>query len=300
MSKYQTMNDAQAMRRQSMSAIASIAASTLAVSARVTALTLTTSAPARAQAQAAPVASVDAQAILAASDAVRNPGRPFAVDVALIEYRDGRQTDGNTLEVASKADPASGQYRSLIRFVAPLRDANKVMLKNGNDLWFFDPASKASVRISPQQRLLGQAANGDVVTVNLARDYNASLVAEEDTTDGDRKPRHCYKLALAAQNPDVTYARIEMWIDTGNNQPVKARFYADSGRLLKTAYYRRYETQLGGERPTETVIIDGLEPKWVTVMRNSNYRWREIPEAWLQRDFLPQYRPQDGAAGAER
>ncbi len=237
-------------------------------------------------------ATPDAQAILAASDAVRNPDRPFAVDVALIEYRDGRQTEGNSLEVASKADAATGQYRSLIRFVAPVRDANKVMLKSGNDLWFYDPASKASIRISPQQRLLGQASNGDVVTVNLARDYQATLVAEEDTSDGDRQTRRCYKLALAATNADVTYFRIEMWIDVTNNRPVKARFHAESGRLLKTAYYRRYEKQLGAERPTETVIIDGLDPRWVTIMRYSGYRWREIPEAWLQREFLPQYRPQ--------
>ena len=71
-------------------------------------------------AQAAP----DAQAILAASDAVRNPSRPFAVTVTLIEYRNSKQTDSNTLTVYSKADASSGQYRSLLRFVAPQRDAN--------------------------------------------------------------------------------------------------------------------------------------------------------------------------------
>jgi len=32
-------------------------------------------------------AAPDAQAVLAASDAVRNPGKPFAVTVTLIEYR---------------------------------------------------------------------------------------------------------------------------------------------------------------------------------------------------------------------
>jgi hypothetical protein len=84
------------------------------------------------------------------------------VVLTLIEYRDRKQTDTNTLQVYSKADSVGGQYRSLIRFVSPSRDTNKLMLKNGNDLWFFDPASKASIRLSPQQRLLGQAANGDV------------------------------------------------------------------------------------------------------------------------------------------
>ena len=233
-------------------------------------------------------AAPTAQAILAASDAVRNPDKPFSLTVALVEYKNGRQTDGNTLSVYSN----SGQFRSLIRFVAPARDANKLMLKNGNDLWFFDPSSKASIRLSPQQRLLGQASNGDVVTVNLAKDYKADLAGEESVQDGERQTRKCYKLALVGVAPDVTYNKIEMWIDMANNRPVKARFYTESGQLLKTAYYRRYQANLGMERPTEAVIIDGLDPNWVTVMRYSDYAYRDIPEAWLQRDYLPRFKPE--------
>jgi len=240
----------------------------------------------------AAAAAPDAQAILAASDAIRNPGKPFALTVTLVEYRNGRQADTSTLNVYSKADARSGQFRSLIRFAAPARDANKLMLKSGNELWFFDPSSKASIRLSPQQRLLGQAANGDVVTVNLALDYRASLAGEEIVQDGERQSRRCNKLALAAAAADVTYHRIEMWLDAASHRPVKARFYTESGQLLKTAYYRRYQPQLGVERPTETVIIDGLDPNWVTVMRFSDYAWREVPEAWLQRDYLPRFKPE--------
>ena len=237
-------------------------------------------------------AAPDAQAILAASDTVRNPSRPFVVTVTLLEYRNAKQTDGNTLTVYSKADPESGQYRSLIRIVAPQRDANKLMLKNGNDLWFFDPASQASIRLSPQQRLLGQASNGDVVTVNLAKDYKAELQGEEELTDGERVMRRAYKLELAAVSPDVTYHRVEMWVDTTSSRPIKARFFAESGHLLKTAFYRKFQPQLGRERPTEVVIIDGLDPAWVTVMRYSDYSWREVPDAWLQRDYLPRFKPE--------
>ena len=236
-------------------------------------------------------ASLDAQSILAASDEVRNPSKPFAVTVVLLEYRNAKQTDTNNLTVYSKADPTSGQYRSLIRFMAPERDAGKLMLKNGNDLWFFDPSSQASIRLSPQQRLLGQASNGDVVTVNLAKDYKAELLAEEDTADGERVMRRAYKLGLSAASPDVTYHRVEIWVDAANSRPIKARFFSESGHLLKTAYYRKYQPQLGRERPTEVVIIDGLDPSWVTVLRYSDYAWRDVPDVWLQRDYLPRFKP---------
>lgn len=246
------------------------------------------SACAAAAARAAP----SPQQILAASDLVRNPDYPFGLTNTLIEYRNGRQSDSSTLAIYSKADQNSGQFRSLIRYVAPLRDANKLILFSGKDLWFYDPSSKASIRMSPQQRLLGQASNGDVVTVNFAKDYQATSAIEEDTQDGERQMRHCYKLALSASTPDATYHHIDMWIETANSHPVKARFYSESGKMLKSAYYRHYQRVLGQDRPTETVIIDGLDPNWVTVMRFSDWVRREIPEAWLQRDYLPRFKPE--------
>ncbi|WP_288841581.1 outer membrane lipoprotein-sorting protein [uncultured Deefgea sp.] len=235
-------------------------------------------------------AAPSAQQILSASDAIRNPEQPFGVTSTLIEYRNGKQVETSTLAVYARADAQSGQFRNLIRFVAPQRDAGKLLLKNGNDLWLYDPSSKASIRISPQQRLLGQAANGDVVTVNLAVDYTASLVGEETIADGERQNRDTYLLKLAAKTPDVTYHRIDYWIDRHNNQPVKAKFYSSSEHLLKTAYYRRFQQQLGVSRPTETVIIDGLDPQWVTVLRSSDFAFRDVPESWLQRDFLPRFK----------
>jgi hypothetical protein len=235
--------------------------------------------------------SPDAQKILAASDAVRNPANPFGLSIVLTEYRDAKEVDSNTLAIYSKLDAQSGRYRTLISYVGPPRDTGKLVLESGTEMWFYDPSSEASIRISPQQRLLGQASTGDVVTVNLAHDYHAVTAISEDITDGDHTQRHCYKLGLAAAVADATYHRIELWVEKSSNRPVKGKFYSDSDRLLKTAYYRRFQSELGLERPTEIVIIDGLTPTWVTVMRYSDYAWREVPDSWLQRDYLPRFRP---------
>ena len=234
----------------------------------------------------------NAAEILAASDAIRNPGKSFSVTVTLTEFQSGKQVDTNTLTSYSRLQQQGGQFASLVRFVLPARDAGKLMLKNGNDMWFYDPTNKASVRLSPQQRLLGQASNGDVATVNLGKDYKPALVGEEEVQDGERNKRKAYKLALAAVSPDVTYASIEMWVDAENNRPIKARFYAESQRLLKTVYYRKFQPQLGADRPTESVIIDGLDPKSVTLMRFSDYAARTIPDTWMQRDYLPRFQPE--------
>jgi hypothetical protein len=234
-----------------------------------------------------------AQDLLAATDAIRNPGRAFAVRITLTEFEAGRQVDSSTLQSWSRPiDGGSGQFHSLLSFVEPVRDAGKLLLRTGNDLWFYDPANKASIRIAPQQRLLGQAANGDVVTVNLAKDYDAINKGEEEITDGERKKRRAFLLALTARGSAATYNTIELWVDADNNRPIRGRFYAESGRLLKTVFFRKFQQQLGRERPTETVIIDGLNPQSVTVMRFTDFTTPNIPVAWFNRDNLSRFQPE--------
>ncbi len=235
-------------------------------------------------------AAVKAEDILAASDAIRNPAQPFTTRIVLTEYRNKIRGQEGALAAYAKMNPERGQYDTLTRIIEPTRDRGKMLLKNGNEIWFFDPATKSGMRISPQQRLLGQASNGDVVTVNLAKDYTSEIEGEETINDGDRVERKCYRLKLVGINSAVTYPAIDYWVERGTNRPIKAMFYSDSGRLLKTAYYRRFENQLGKERPTETVIIDGVDAQLLTVMRYSDYRARDISDSWLTRDGLMQVR----------
>ncbi len=238
---------------------------------------------------ASPAAAMSAQDMLAASDTIRNPPDSFSLKLTITEYRQGRQTNNSALLVYSSPAASSGDYRSLVRMVAPARDAGKLMLRSGADLWFYDPSSRASVRISPQQRLTGQASNGDVMTTRLARDYSAVLAGPEEVRDGAGAARKTQRLRLTAQRPGATYARIDYWVEDGTSRPVMAKYYTAENRLLKSAWYRRFMPVLGLERPTETVIVDGLDPRWVTVMQLSDHTQRKIPEQWLQRDYLPRF-----------
>ncbi len=236
---------------------------------------------------AAAAADPSPQEILGAADRVRNPDQPFRLTATFTEYVNGKPRDRVVLIVYAREDKQTEQFRNLVRYADPPRDVGKMVLLNAPHLWFYDPASKTSVRISPQQRLIGQAATGDVLTVNLARDYAAKLVGTEILQDADRKDRDCWHLDLAAASEDAIYSRIEFWIERDTARSVKAKFYSDSGRLLKIAYYRKYQEQLGGVRPTETIIIDAVDANLLTTATSSDYRFQDVPDAWFQRDFLP-------------
>ncbi|HMK85982.1 MAG TPA: outer membrane lipoprotein-sorting protein [Steroidobacteraceae bacterium] len=228
-----------------------------------------------------------AEDVVSATDRVRNPGEPFRVTVTLTEYVGGAERSHDRLIVFSKEDRATRQFRNLIEYVEPPRDYGKKVLLDGQSLWFFDPASNLSIRISAQQRLIGQAAIGDVLTVNLAADYAPAVVGAETIQDATRKERTCWHLDLKAANSLAVYARVEYWVEQGTNYPIKGKFYSDSGRLLKILYYRAFSEQLGGIRPTEAVIIDAVDTSLATTVSFGDYRSQDIPEAWFQRDYLP-------------
>lgn len=234
-----------------------------------------------------PVLANDAETILRQSDEIRNPQASFAVDVDLQNYEGEALTEQTEVTTHSRQD--GGQFQTLVHINAPSVDRGKILLRNGNILWMYDPSSRASVRISPRQRLLGNASNGDVVTSNLVGDYSPTLVGTESVADGDRKTRECYKLRLTSRGRSTPYSAIDFWVDAGNAQPIKGKYYTASGSLIKVAWYRGWKQQMGAVRPTEVVIADGFDPNKITVMRMKNFRPRDLPQSWFRKEWLPRF-----------
>jgi len=263
--------------------------------------------------RAAAATPPNARDIVEAADRARNPQRSFRTTLTLVTYRNGQARERVVLGVHAKIDKkledkidsrvngqiqvaanaanagAARQFKNLVRYIDPPRDAGKLVLLDASKMWFYDPASKTSVRISAQQRLIGQASNGDVLTVNLAHDYTATLIGEETIKDADHQDRRAWHLNLVAATGDAVYARLEYWVERDSYRAIKGKFYSDSGRVLKIAYYRKVAEVLGAMRPTETVIIDAVDANLVTTVDGSGYRAQELPEAWFQRDYLPRF-----------
>jgi len=235
---------------------------------------------------AASALAQSAQEIVAAADKVRNAEQSSRSTLVLTEYVSGQERSHSTFVLFSKEDSA-GNFRNLLQYVEPPRDAGKRVLLDGRSFWFFDPASQSSVRISAQQRLVGQAAIGDVLTVNLAVDYSATLLGTESIDDAARQKRTCWQLELKAATETAVYNRVEYWVEQGTFRPVKGKFYSDSGRLLKIIYYRNYMERLGAVRPAESVIIDAVDSTLATIAVFNESRFQDVPDAWFQRDYLP-------------
>lgn len=231
----------------------------------------------------------DADDIIRLADKVRNPSESFKMQINLIEYRSNKETQRMTFSVFSKPDEETGEFNTIVKFLEPSKDRGKLMLKDGGNIWFYDPVSKSTARISPQQRLLGQTSNGDVMTINLSVDYNAEIKNEQTIANADRQQVETYMLELSAKVNTANYHRIEYWVEKETAHPIRGYFYSASDRLLKIIFYRNYQDILGKLRPTEAIIIDGVDRNFVTRMLCGNYEYIKIKDEYFQRSMLPNF-----------
>jgi len=122
--------------------------------------------------------------------------------------------------------------RALVQVTSPPRQAGEKILLDGRAMWYGKKGLRKPVSISPQQRLTGEAANGDIAAVHYARDYDAALVGEASVGGRD-----CYELMLVARNDQVTYDRIRYFIDKDTLLGARADFMTASGVVFKSATF---------------------------------------------------------------
>lgn len=170
---------------------------------------------------------------------------------------------------------------SLVNTIFPERLKGRKLLMLNSDLWLYLPTIKRPTRISVRERLSGEVANGDISHTNFAGDYDAVQKGTEKIGN-----KMCIKLALTAKNKDVTYSKIDYWLDAKTYAPVRAAFYALSGKLLKTGDYSGAKPVLGSIRMTRLWIKDALQPTHQSILEFSNFERQDLPDSLFNKESL--------------
>ncbi|MDD4003700.1 MAG: outer membrane lipoprotein-sorting protein [Elusimicrobiaceae bacterium] len=234
-------------------------------------------------------AGPDAVKIMSGSDRIMNPDQPYTVSVELTDFRAGVAVSTLNLQAYAFRDRYTRRMTTLVDFLSPEKDDGKLMLKQGRNLWLYTPLSSGTVHISPRQQLLGTASNSDVLAVNLALDYKPAYEGRARAKDSAGTVRDCVNLNLRARDDNADYLGIQYWVEEETNLPVQAKYYSDSGRLLKTVFYGKYRSELGSFRPTELLVVDGVDSRYVTRISFSGYRYKNIGLDWFEPSALHKF-----------
>lgn len=222
---------------------------------------------------------LSADQILQLSDMSRNGWDSYGVLTTIQNFEDGKLKDQGRFDVTIK-----GMNKTLVKFLnADVK--GQYLLMVDDDMWIYMPDTRKPIRITPLQRLMGDASNGDVARTRYAEDYTATLLREE-VLEGTP----CYVLDLRAKRDGATYNRIEYWVAKGTNMPKRAEIYLTSGKHYKTIDFDTYEEIHGRTLLTKMTITDRLRSGRTTIMLYDSYGPKDLPDKFFNKDYLEKLR----------
>ncbi len=216
--------------------------------------------------------------ILIKSDEARGniEGIEWVIDILSIER--GRKQH-RTLRVKAR------DFNSLAEFLSPPKVKGRKLLMMDRNMWFVKPGLRKPVPISPRQKLLGGASNGDIASTNYAGDYKITQTTE-DIVAGEP----CSLFDLIATNKKATYDRIKYWISRERMVGVKADFFTVSGKVFKSATFEYgNRIQVGGVPRlfvSKMVITNAVMKGDVTTMTYKKVEVRKIPDSVFNLNLL--------------
>lgn len=219
--------------------------------------------------------AITPQEILEKVDEIRAPANTFVFRLKVTVNKDDEDLKAEFLVRVKDA------RKSLVIYKSPPSNKGRVLLLIENNMWIYIPGTRNPLRISPQQQIMGRVSNADAARVVFSLDYGAESAAD-DVLDG----QNVLKMTLIAKTPGAAYKSITLWVENNTYQPIKAEFFALSGKILKTAYYKEYKEMLGRKRPTVLEIHDGIRESEVSVMEYSDIRIEDTPDAYFQKTFM--------------
>jgi hypothetical protein len=217
------------------------------------------------------------QQLLKAADAFRIPQAAAQVEAEIVVSRNGVEEKNRRYSIFLREN-----RRAVVVMRSPSERGQKVLML-GEDFWLVMPTSKRPIRITPMQKLLGEASTGDVTSMTWAGDYDGRIVGDEPC--GEKNERKCVRLSLQAKRKGLTYARIELWLQKNDSEPVNAEFYVASGKLVKRASFEVRPAD-GRKQVIAMLLTDELQTGRVTRIRYLSRTLRRAPDEWYNPMFL--------------
>ena len=226
-----------------------------------------------------PLWAADVASLLKAADAFRLSGDEVRVETAIRLFKSGELDKERTYTVYLKPG-----RRSLVLFRSPSEVGQKMLMLD-DKFWIVMPKSRRPIRITPTQKLLGEASSGDIATLTWSEDYTGVIKGK---TVVNEIP--CLILKLESARAGVTYHGIELYLAEDDHRPVKADLYVASGKLAKVAHFKMGDLN-GRHQVVSMTLTDHIQTGRVTEVHYTAMAQQMIPDkvynpAYLVRNDL--------------
>lgn len=193
-----------------------------------------------------------AATILRRADLVRNPylGIVLDIDLSVVSRASGRELrNARYLMLTRRGD------RTLLLMPQGDRTAPGALLLADDTYWLLLPHAERPVELAFRHVVSGDLSHAGFLRVNLWVRYEPRFDGEESL---DEVP--CWRLELAPKSQPAPFGRVRYWVAQGGYLPIRIEFYSETGELLKTARFTRYQDTAVGLRPQRIEIEDTRRP----------------------------------------
>nr|VVV05922.1 hypothetical protein AW0309160_03405 [Aliivibrio wodanis] len=173
---------------------------------------------------------------------------------------------------------------SLVLFNSQV-EAGQKMLMLGDNYWLLMPKSRRPIRITPMQKLLGEASVGDISTLTWSEDYQGQWQGSESLTLDSGKQIETERLKLKAITKGASYFTIDLWLEQETYFPIKADLYLRSGKMAKEAWFTKGLRE-GETRVVAMVLNDQIQTNQKTVIEYKEIVATEIDDKYYNPAYL--------------
>ena len=170
-----------------------------------------------------------------------------------------------------------GEDRAIVVFTAGKQKGRKI-LTVGDRFWILVPGASHAIPVTPNQRLIGGAALGDVARLRFSKEFDATLEPGPETVSGES----CDVLDLKAKSSGSPYGSGKLWVDRAKHLPRKAVLNLVSGKPSKEIDFERYGVVNGKTVLESMAIRDRLAATGsITRLEYSGYKILKIDDSFF-------------------
>ena len=164
-----------------------------------------------------------------------------------------RDPDGSSSKTVAAMFRRDSEDKFVVLVLQPVADKGKGYLKQGNNLWLYDPIGRGFTFTSAKERFQNSSFRvSDFTGSNYSGNYKISSVKQEKLGKFN-----CTVFDLEAITKAVSFPKVKIWVSE-DNLVRKLEDYSLSGQLMRTSAFPSYQKVSNRWIPAKIIIQDHL------------------------------------------
>lgn len=168
--------------------------------------------------------------------------------------------------------------------IFPEADKGKGYMRDGDNIWAYDPISRKFTHTSLKEALGDSSVNIDDVNRSERTwkdDYDIT-----DFKEGTLGKYNVYIITAEAISINPSYAKSVYYVEKTQNVIMKMEDYSSSGRLMRTTLMPKYTSVPSGLIPVQTIIKDEINVGEQTQQVISDLSFDKLPDTIFTKAYL--------------